>query len=129
MHVLSCSVLLKSVLLISCVFWIFFSERWQTTLFQIFLRSLVQIHFKLPECGQKYACGKTLDPDLQSAGSIGFIGGLAVTLLDRKRRLYRILETARQIPVAEHCTFTACRYNSCILCQCFRLWMFLHESF
>ena len=28
--------LLKSVLLISCVFWIFFSERWQSTLFQIF---------------------------------------------------------------------------------------------
>ena len=37
LHVLSCSVLLKSVLLISCVFWIFFLERWQSTLFQIFL--------------------------------------------------------------------------------------------
>ena len=36
LHVLSCFVLLKSVLLISCVFWIFFSERWQSTLFQIF---------------------------------------------------------------------------------------------
>ena len=31
---LSCSVSLKSILLISCVFWIFFSERWQSTLFQ-----------------------------------------------------------------------------------------------
>ena len=36
LHVLSCSILLKSILLISCVFWIFFSERWQSTLFQIF---------------------------------------------------------------------------------------------
>ena len=36
LHVLSCFVRLKSVLLISCVFWIFFSERWQSTLFQIF---------------------------------------------------------------------------------------------
>ena len=33
---MSCSVLLKSVLLIACVFWIFFSERWQSTLYQIF---------------------------------------------------------------------------------------------
>ena len=33
---LSCSVSLESVLLISCVFRIFFSERWQSTLFQIF---------------------------------------------------------------------------------------------
>ena len=29
--------LLKSVLLISSVFWVFFSERWQSTLFQILL--------------------------------------------------------------------------------------------
>ena len=29
----------KSVLLISCVLWIFFSERWQSTLFQIFPHS------------------------------------------------------------------------------------------
>ena len=36
LHVLSCVVQLKSVLLISCVFWIFFSDRWQSTLFQIF---------------------------------------------------------------------------------------------
>ena len=41
LHVLSCFVFLKSVLLISCVFWIFFfflffSERWQSTLFQMF---------------------------------------------------------------------------------------------
>ena len=35
-HVLSCFVVLKSVLLFSCVFWIFFSERWQSTLFQNF---------------------------------------------------------------------------------------------
>ena len=37
LHALSCFVLLKSVLLISCVFWIFFSERWQSTLFQILI--------------------------------------------------------------------------------------------
>ena len=39
MHVLSCFVHLKSVLLISCVFWICFSERWQSALFHFFLRS------------------------------------------------------------------------------------------
>ena len=33
---LSCFVQLKSVLLISCVFWAFFSERWQSTLFPFF---------------------------------------------------------------------------------------------
>ena len=36
LHVLSCFILSKSVLLISCVFWIFFTEHWQSTLFQIF---------------------------------------------------------------------------------------------
>ena len=36
---LSCFVQLKSVLLISCVFWIFFSEHLQSTLFQIFFFS------------------------------------------------------------------------------------------
>ena len=34
-HALSCFVQLKSVLSISCVFLIFFSERWQSALFQI----------------------------------------------------------------------------------------------
>ena len=37
---LSCFVQLKSVLLISCVFWIFFSEHLQSTLFQIFFSLL-----------------------------------------------------------------------------------------
>ena len=36
MHVLSCFVQFKAFSLISCVFWIFFSERWQSILFQIF---------------------------------------------------------------------------------------------
>ena len=49
MHVLSCLVQLKSVLLISCVFWFFFffssSEHWQTTLFQIFFFFFLLVFF------------------------------------------------------------------------------------
>ena len=38
-HILSCFVQLKSVTVISCVLWIFFSQRWQSALFQIFFLS------------------------------------------------------------------------------------------
>ena len=46
LHVLSCFVQLKSVLLISCVFWIFFfSERWQSTLFHVVVVVVVLVMF------------------------------------------------------------------------------------
>ena len=39
MHIVSCFVLLKSILLTFYVFMIFFSEHWQSTLFLIFFSS------------------------------------------------------------------------------------------
>ena len=59
LHILSCSVLLKSGLLISCVFWIFFQNAGSQLCFRIFffffqeyrlLLSTSQFHLKLYDC-------------------------------------------------------------------------------